>query len=381
MQISTSSVSPSLASGHLIASQSNTTNQMGASYSTSSIASASNQYHANLLMPAGNTNLMPLQISSPNSIKTKLHKKKPSQSSMISTNTNIIASSNSMQNSTNLTQSTTSQLSANSNSNNTTANNNTNANTSNTNTGTNQSADQNNTSHLQHEDIEIMKQRSANNNTFLCIKITEIQLLVTYKGGKDDKEKNLKDLTNVSFQFPLFEIHDQTLTWLDLINALKSHVKKALVSQALKHKLIKVPIQPVNKLINRNRNRNNQLLNGNPSVDNSMALSMGSGKKRSASQQHLNSLQVDEQEKLTMLKLFGTKFIEKKSSQNVNNNVTTAKEDAVNAASRKGDADQNQNGAAPKESVKKIVTKSNSTLSFDLKKRFLKFSRNNNNNS
>lgn len=85
-------------------------------------------------------------------------------------------------------------------------------------------------SELQIEDIEIMKQRSANNSTFLCIKIPEIQLLVSYRGSNRDK-KNIKDLTEVSLLFPLFEVHDKTWTWLDLINALKSHVKKALVSQ------------------------------------------------------------------------------------------------------------------------------------------------------
>lgn len=81
------------------------------------------------------------------------------------------------------------------------------------------------------EDIEIMKQRSANNSTFLCIKIPEIELLVTYRGSNREQKKNIKDLNEVSLLFPLFEVHDKTWTWLDLINALKSHVKKALVSQ------------------------------------------------------------------------------------------------------------------------------------------------------
>jgi len=62
------------------------------------------------------------------------------------------------------------------------------------------------------------------------------------------------------------------------------------VSQALRHKLIKVPIQPVNKLLNR----------------------VG----RSHSSQHLTNLEIDENEKLTILKLFGTKFIEKNSAAN-----------------------------------------------------------------
>lgn len=80
---------------------------------------------------------------------------------------------------------------------------------------------------LKNDDIEIMKQRSANNNTFICIKIPEIQLLVSYRAT--NKDKNIKDLKNVSFIFPLFEVHDKTWTWLDLVNSLKSHVKKALV--------------------------------------------------------------------------------------------------------------------------------------------------------
>jgi len=58
----------------------------------------------------------------------------------------------------------------------------------------------------------------------------------------------------------------------------------------LRHKLIKVPIQPVNKLLNR----------------------VG----RSHSSQHLTNLEIDENEKLTILKLFGTKFIEKNSAVN-----------------------------------------------------------------
>lgn len=84
-----------------------------------------------------------------------------------------------------------------------------------------------NNNQLKNDDIEIMKQRSANNNTFICIKIPEIQLLVSYRAT--NKDKNIKDLKNVSFIFPLFEVHDKTWTWLDLVNSLKSHVKKALV--------------------------------------------------------------------------------------------------------------------------------------------------------
>jgi hypothetical protein len=143
-----------------------------------------------------------------------------------------------------------------------------------------------------------MKQRSANNNTFLCIKIPEIQLLVSYRGSNKDK-KNFKDLNNVSLLFPLFEVHDKTWTWLDLINALKSHVKKALLSQAIRHKLIQVPIQPMNKLINRGK------------------------QQRSGSQQFLTNLQIDEHERLAMLKLFGSKYIDNNTTSSSRKSLLT----------------------------------------------------------
>lgn len=235
-------------------------------------------------------------------------------------------------------------------------------------------ANNNSSNQLHIDDIEIMKQRSANNNTFLCIKIPEIQLLVSYKGSNMDK-KNIKDLNNVCLLFPLFEVHDQTWTWLDLINALKSHVKKALLSQALKHKLIKVPIQPVNKLINRKR-------------------------RSSSSQQQLTNLQIEEHEKLAMLKLFGTKFIEKNSQFNYTTQVSQIcanKEEASSKAyadnedlvsekvarnksnpssfNEKESLVRDKKPSVVDERVKPTVVKSNSSLGFGLKKHFFKLTR------
>ena len=140
-----------------VTSQSNA-NQIGSpSFSTSPLTTVNNQFHANTLILATSNsstnssaiNLLPIQISSPNNIKNKFHKKKPSQSSLLSTQTNI---NNSIQNVANL-HSNSSQLLTNS--------------SSNINQPNNESS---NASNLQNEDIEIMKQRSANNNTFLCIK-------------------------------------------------------------------------------------------------------------------------------------------------------------------------------------------------------------------
>ena len=212
-----------------------------------------------------------------------------------------------------------------------------------------------------------MKQRSANNNTFLCIKIPEIQLLVSYQAT--DKDKNIKDLKNVRLLFPLFEVHDKTWTWLDLINALKSHVKKALVSQAIKHKLIKVPIQPVNKLLSR----------------------VG----RSNSQQHLTNLELEEHEKIAFLKLFGTKFIEKNSN---NTNSSSSVVQNTNELDRRNSVSgvrdlylENANSLISTDNkslvvsspdqptqpvkTKKPLAKSNSTVSFNFRKHLLKFSK------
>lgn len=212
---------------------------------------------------------------------------------------------------------------------------------SNTNNSINKNQDQNSNIHLHDDDIEIMKQRSANNNTFLCIKIPEIQLLVTYKGSSLDK-KNIKDLNNVCLLFPLFEVHDKTWTWLDLINALKSHVKKALLSQAIKHKLIKIPIQPVNKLINRNR--------------------------RSNSQQQLTNSQIEEHEKMTFLKLFGTKFIEKKSLPSTPSNINQK----ISEADNKLESDQTSPISVKNKSM---VSKSKSSIGFGFRKHFSKMNK------
>ena len=234
-------------------------------------------------------------------------------------------------------------------------NNNSSGTSSSTTTTTNSTG---NSQQLQNSDVEIMKQRSANNNTFLCIKIPEIQMLVSFKAN--NKDKNIKDLNEVSLLFPLFEVHDQTWTWLDLIDAIKSHVKKALVSQALKHKLIKVPIQPVNKLINRTR--------------------------RSHSQQHLTNLQIEENEQMTILKLFGTKFIEKKSQSSPMQQLPPAmpqfhlQPQVTQAGFSSMDEirqteTQMANFLPYPEKPLVSLTKQNSSVSLSLKRRFFKFGR------
>ena len=310
---------------------------------------------------------MPSIIHSPNNLKSLFssHRKKPSQSSLLSVNNIIIGNSN------NVILTNTSSASIN----------NINAiagsgSVGNSNSNNNDPSNNTESTQLQVEDIEIMKQRSANNNTFLCIKIPEIQLLVSYNGSNKDK-KNFKDLSNVCLLFPLFEVHDKTWTWLDLINALKSHVKKALLSQAIRHKLIKVPIQPMNKLINRG--------------------------KRSNSQQLLTHVQIEEHEKLAMLKLFGSKYIEKKmavnsalmikeespkkscktddekSSVNENEETSQASSPPTHRSQQREISEfhlsQESFENSGKENAKGKIKKSNSTLSNAFKKRFMKFTK------
>lgn len=143
-------------------------------------------------------------------------------------------------------------------------------------------------------------------------------------------------------------------------------------TKALKHKLIKVPIQPVNKLINRRRRSNSQ---------------------------HQLKLS-DESEKLTISKLFGAKFIESKTSSkqaqksavinsNTANNSIISETKVSSSSSKKissfSDCEEENNLEEERESFDvlgktmpkrhALVKKSHSTLSMDLKRRFLKFSK------
>ncbi|KAK6192150.1 hypothetical protein SNE40_003678 [Patella caerulea] len=84
------------------------------------------------------------------------------------------------------------------------------------------------------DDIDKMKARAANNNTFLYIKIPEVLLRVSYKGEKD---KNIEDVHDFSFVLPTLEQHNRIWTWFDLLMAMKNHSKRILLSQAIKQKL------------------------------------------------------------------------------------------------------------------------------------------------
>ncbi|CAK8698010.1 unnamed protein product [Clavelina lepadiformis] len=84
------------------------------------------------------------------------------------------------------------------------------------------------------DDVEKMKERAANNNSFLYIKITQVPLCVSYKG---EKEKNLGDVHDFDITIPMLEYHNMTWTWHDFAMAVKRDCKGQLLSQVIKKKL------------------------------------------------------------------------------------------------------------------------------------------------
>ncbi|XP_052234314.1 protein KIAA0100-like isoform X2 [Dreissena polymorpha] len=84
------------------------------------------------------------------------------------------------------------------------------------------------------DDIDKMKERAANNNTFLYIKVPEVSLRVSYKG---EKEKNIIDVHDFSLVLPTLEYHNCIWTWFDLLMTMKNDSKRVLISQAIKQKL------------------------------------------------------------------------------------------------------------------------------------------------
>ncbi|KAK4026287.1 hypothetical protein OUZ56_015296 [Daphnia magna] len=84
------------------------------------------------------------------------------------------------------------------------------------------------------DDVEKMKERAEKNKLFIYIKIPEVPVKVSYKGGK---EKNIEDVHEFSLVVPTLEYHNVTWTWLDLFLAMKNDSKRVLLSQAIKQKL------------------------------------------------------------------------------------------------------------------------------------------------
>ncbi|XP_078336664.1 protein hobbit-like [Crassostrea virginica] len=83
-------------------------------------------------------------------------------------------------------------------------------------------------------EIDKMKERASNNNTFVYVKIPEVSLRVSYKG---EKEKNIADIHDFSIVLPTMEYHNQIWTWFDLLMAIRGDTKRVILAQAIKQKL------------------------------------------------------------------------------------------------------------------------------------------------
>ncbi|KAJ8312522.1 hypothetical protein KUTeg_009895 [Tegillarca granosa] len=84
------------------------------------------------------------------------------------------------------------------------------------------------------DDIDKMKERAANNNTFVYVKVPEVSLRVSYKG---EKEKNIEDIHDFSLVLPTMEYHNSIWTWFDLLMVMKNDCKRIVLTQAIKQKL------------------------------------------------------------------------------------------------------------------------------------------------
>lgn len=76
--------------------------------------------------------------------------------------------------------------------------------------------------------VFVLQERAEKNKLFIYIKIPEVPVKVSYKGGK---EKNIEDVHEFSLVVPTLEYHNVTWTWLDLFLAMKNDSKRVLLSQ------------------------------------------------------------------------------------------------------------------------------------------------------
>jgi hypothetical protein len=78
------------------------------------------------------------------------------------------------------------------------------------------------------DDVEKMKERAEKNMLFICVKVPEVPVRVSYKG---EKEKNIEDVQDVHVLIPTLEYNNITWTWLDFLVAVRNHSKRVLLSQ------------------------------------------------------------------------------------------------------------------------------------------------------
>lgn len=78
------------------------------------------------------------------------------------------------------------------------------------------------------DDVEKMKERAEKNMLFICVKVPEVPVRVSYKGEKD---KNIEDVQDVHVLIPTLEYNNITWTWLDFLLAIRNHSRRVLLSQ------------------------------------------------------------------------------------------------------------------------------------------------------
>lgn len=78
------------------------------------------------------------------------------------------------------------------------------------------------------DDVEKMKERAEKNMLFICVKVPEVPVRVSYKGEKD---KNIEDVQDVHVLIPTLEYNNITWTWLDFLLAVRNHSRRVLLSQ------------------------------------------------------------------------------------------------------------------------------------------------------
>ena len=98
-------------------------------------------------------------------------------------------------------------------------------------------------------DVEKMRQRAQKNQTFVYIKIPEVPIKVSYKGGK-----SIQTLDNFNLILPTIEYHNQTWTWLDVLMEIKTESQKRLLTQAVKQKLTIWPSRNEKPVASRDEN-------------------------------------------------------------------------------------------------------------------------------
>ena len=90
------------------------------------------------------------------------------------------------------------------------------------------------TRHTTVTDVDKMRERAQKNQTFVYIKIPEVPIKVSYKGGKSN---HISSIDNFTLILPTIEYHNQTWTWLDVLMSIKAESQKRLLAQAVKQKL------------------------------------------------------------------------------------------------------------------------------------------------